>query len=261
MSLENLGLVPRISPETEIREVDGEDVVFYAGEQICPLGKKKSLDDKWVHSEPGYEVGRCKMIKRDGQRCKNPVRHGWTVCRSHGAGYASKPGGLTNEHIRTAMHAKHLPNRLIEKYEAFITDPEYISMRNEMALIDTRIADRLEMLDSSDAEKAWTQVRFVAGLLTKNDLTTDDVKKCRDKLSEALNIHGETEVWEEVLELIERRRRLADTERRRIVEAQEMLTVQEANALIANIMNIVINRVKDLQVRRAIADDMRRIMT
>jgi len=261
VTLENVEIVPRISPETDIKTVDGEDWVFYAGEKICPLGRKKYLDDKWVHPEPGYDVGRCKMIKRDGERCKNPVRHGWTVCRSHGAGYPDRPGGLNDKQVTTARHIQHLPNRLIEKYEEFITDPEYISMREEMALVDTRIAERLEMIDSSDTEQAWIKIQRVKSILDKKNIKGEDILTCRAELERALEISADVSVWGEVLELVERRRKLAETERRRVKDAQEMLTLQEANMFVATIMNIVMNRVKDPQTRRAIADDMKRVMS
>lgn len=260
MNLDNLP-IPVESPEAYIITIEGEQWVFYNGDKITPLGRKKALDDSWVHPEPGYEIGRCKMIKRDGERCKNPVRPGWTVCRSHGAGYPSRPGGLNDGQIADARHVKHLPNRLLDKFEEFLTDPEYVSMREEVALVDTRIAERLEMLSSSDTEAAWVKVRQVAIILDGDNISAEDIVKCRASLARAFEAVADNEVWTEVLELIERRRRLADTERRRIVDAQQMLTIQEANVLVATLMNIVMKHVKDPEIRRAIADEMKRIMT
>jgi len=254
--------LPESSPETEIRQHEGIDWVFYNGEPFVELGKKKALPDFWCHTEDGYEVGRCKMIKRDGQRCHNACRRGWTVCHYHGAGRPSNPGGLSNKSamslITTGRHSKHLPHRLVEQYEAYLTDPDALSMAAELSLLDTRIAEILDRLDSSDTDAAWGMVKRASGMLGSDKLR--NIEEIKDLLVEALQMKAnDSAVWSEVCGLIDQRRKVAEAERKRIIDAQQMMTYQEANTLVAYLMNSVMEHVTDPRIRRAISDDLKRV--
>jgi hypothetical protein len=254
-------LIQAISPEAEIRSVEDVEWVFYDNQPIVELGRKKALEDSWCHQEPGYIIGRCKMIKRDGQRCRNAVRKGWTVCHYHGAGRPSKPGGMTLSQTSTGRHSKHLPDRLLEKYRKYILDPESLSMAAEIALIDSRIAERLEMLDSSDVKNAWMKVRQAYAILQRKTVSDDDLIDVVGLMEESLAAkQADENVWQEVLVFVEQRRKIAETERRRIVDAQQTMTYQEANMLVAFLMNSVMEHVQDPEIRRAISEDMKRVM-
>ncbi len=244
------------SPETEIKSVGGTDLVYYDGELIVELGRKKALDNVWCHPEKGFKVGRCKMIKRSGGRCRNAVRHGWTVCRNHGAGSPDRPGGRP---VTIGRHSQHLPKRFLENYEQYLNDPDYLVMRSEMALLDARMGEILEKLDDAVSDNAWMQVRRALSLLkTKDRLSPDEVMDLTGYLEEALEMTAtEAEVWDEVTGLIEARRKVADTERRRITEAQKYLTYDEAHAMMALFVNAVTETVKDESIRTQILERMK----
>ena len=253
-------LMPTISPETEIRTHDNAQWVYYNGVCIVQLGRKKALDDRYCHPEPGYDVGRCKMIKRDGNRCKNPVRHGWTVCHFHGAGRPGKPGGLNNRQVTTARHTSALPTRLLAKYEEAINDPDYLSMTEELALLDTRMAEMLERLDTTDVKLAWQKVRRAYQLLDNDNIEDDGYNNALELLQEALTMKSADDtIWKEVAGIIEQRRKVAETERRRVVDAQSSMTYERANMLVAFLMSSVQSHVTDPEILRAIADDLKRV--
>lgn len=242
------------SPETEIRKVGEIDWVFFAGEPIVELGYKKSLDNMWVHPEPGFRIGRCKMIKRTGERCRNAVRRGWSVCRHHGAGTTEKPGGRPPV---TGRHSKYLPIRFLERYEEFLTDPDTLSMRSELALLDTRVGEVVERLDTADGADAWNKVRQ-AWYTLRNHKNVDDIVDAEGLLEDALESYaGEEEIWKEVSGLIEQRRKVADTERRRVIDAHQYLSYNEAQAMLAFVIDTVFTYVEDSQVRNAISDRLK----
>lgn len=253
-------VIPRISPDTEIVEIDEDDWVVYYGEQIVRLGYKKSLADYWCHPEPGYNVGRCKMIKTDGDRCSNAVRHGWTVCHYHGAGRPSRPGGLTLTRVSSGRWLQAVPERLMERYEQFLSDPDVLTLNSEMALIDTRVAELLARLDTADTKMAWTKVKMALKRLDKYEIDENDLEYAITHLSEAVTAKSaDQEVWKEITQLIENRRRLAETERRRIIDAQQTMTIEEANIFLAYVMTSLRTHVKDPFILTAIADDLKRV--
>lgn len=244
------------SPESEIKNVNGTDLVYYDGEPIVELGRKKALDNSWCRPEPGYNVGRCKMIKRDGGRCRNAVRHGWTVCRNHGAGNPDRPGGRP---ITIGRHSQHLPKRFLESYEQYLNDTDYMVMRSEIALLDARMGEILEKLDDAVSDNAWMYVRRALSILkTKDTLASNEVMDVTGYLEDALEMTAtEKEIWNEVTDLIEARRKVADTERRRITEAQKYLTYDEAYAMTALFVNAVTDLVEDENIRTQILERMK----
>jgi len=253
-------VIPDTSPETEIVR-DGDVLwVCYDGTRICELGRKKALPDAYVHHEAGYSVGRCKLIKANGDRCKNPVRPGWKVCRSHGAGYRDKPGGLNNKQIVNGKYANHLPAKLLTAYEEFVEDPDIVSMRNEMALLDARIIELVDTIGTSTSEDAWFSVRRACGVLGKKDIYEEDVEEAVGLLGNALVYNdNDDKVWKDLMNVIDNRRKLAETERRRIVDAQHTMTYEQANMIISYMMTSIRTHVEDPEILRAISEDMRRL--
>lgn len=64
-----------------------------------------------------------------------------------------------------------------------------------------------------------------------------------------------------VIELIEQRRKLADTEIKRVKLAQDTLTREQAKAFGAALLEAVRRHVRDMQVVQAIQDDVRSILS
>lgn len=254
--------IPHVSPETEIREQEGELWVYYYDEPHCSVGSKKALENYWVHKEPGYQVGRCKMVLRGGERCRNGCRPGWKVCHKHGAGGPSRPGGMSDYHMKQlGRHMAALPTGLAEKYSEFLNDPDTVSMASEMALLDTRIDQCIERLETADTEVAWAKVKQARRRVEKDEVTDKDLDFIFEMLDEAVDAkQNDMKLWGEITKLIEQRRKLSETEQRRIVAAKQMMTVEEANRLLAFLMNSINKHVDDPLIKRRIADDLREIM-
>lgn len=254
---------PVISPETEIIPDDaGNQQVYYDGELIGPVGRKRALPVEYCHAEPAYNTGRCRMIKSSGDRCKQPVRTGWSVCRFHGAGTERDPGGSA---AITGRFSKYLPTRFIETYEAHIADPDYLNLSHEMALVDTRLAELLGLLDGAETKAAWAKIRGVGyklNLALSHESIEDlreAVETCKHELYEAIAIRtADHELWSSIMEGVEQRRKLADTERRRIVDAKKYLTLTEANAMMAFVIDAVMKNVASPQERMRISEQMRK---
>lgn len=233
--------------------------VYYNGEPIVELGHKRALDNAWVHPEPKYTFGRCKMIKADGERCRQPVRHGWSVCKYHGAGTLENPAGRPPV---SGNYSSHLPTRYMADFESYMTDPNLLSMRKELALLDVRMGELLSRLETADAPLAWNKVAMAAAMLEKMLASgkTDALCDIIELMRSAIDIHKEDrDTWNELVNLIDKRRGVADVERRRIEAAKKYLTMQEANAMMAFLINSVMKHVSSPQERARISEDLRSI--
>jgi len=153
---------------------------------------------------------------------------------------------------------------MLETYEQFLSDPDILSLRSEMALMDARLAQQLRRLETNDSKEAWrlvSQAHVTLRMILDSptgECDSDDLAAISLSLRNALDAHAtDKEVWDDVQAIIMVRTKLADTERRRIVDARRFLTIEEANAMLAFVMDTVFTNVKDASVRAQIAERMK----
>src|SRR4051794_12837534 len=59
-------------------------------------------------------------------------------CRLHGG---LTPRGLANVNTRTGRYSRDLPTRVLARYESALADPELLSVRDDVALLQGAITD------------------------------------------------------------------------------------------------------------------------
>src|SRR5579863_9488305 len=79
--------------------------------------------------------------KRSGSRCRKWAMRGHTVCRNHGA---LSPRGVASPAFKTGRYSRSLPARLVGRYQEAVADPELLSLRDDLALIDSRTSALLQ---------------------------------------------------------------------------------------------------------------------
>jgi hypothetical protein len=79
--------------------------------------------------------------KRTGEQCRRRAVAGMRVCTVHGG---LTPRGAASVHFKTGRYSRYLPARLLDKYEDAGTDPRLLELREDIALLDARIAQLLE---------------------------------------------------------------------------------------------------------------------
>jgi hypothetical protein len=159
-------------------------------------------------------------------------------------------------------HSKILPKRLIDDYLAARDDPDKLALEDELALIDTRINDLLSRVDTGESGQLWTDLHKVV-----RDLEVAQRAHDTAAVAAAANTlivlvehgHGDAAAWRDVTDLIERRRRLVDSERKRLVEAQQMISVDQAMALMGLLVESVRQHVRDDGALRAVAAEFARL--
>lgn len=77
------------------------------------------------------DTKQCKAKTRLGDRCRRAATPGFDVCYMHGA-----RGGRPITH---ALYSKSVPPEWKERYEYFKTDPNYLSLKAEIALAQTNM--------------------------------------------------------------------------------------------------------------------------
>jgi len=154
-------------------------------------------------------------------------------CRMHNGQALS---GVAHPGYKHGRYAENLPSRLLERYQASVADPELLNLSAEIALLDSRVADVLSRVDSGESGALWRSLgRLRARFLAAQ--RAQDQDGMQEALVELLNAvgrgHADFEAWAEVADLLERRRRLVESEQKRRVAMQQVVTAEQALGLIA----------------------------
>ena len=155
--------------------------------------------------------------KRTGERCQAAAMPNG-VCRVHGG---QSRAGLNHPSLTHGRYSKHLPTKAMVEFQQALHDPELLSLRNDIALVDVRLNE------------------LVGGL--SGDTLPD------------------TPTWREILSVLQDRVVLVNSERKRLVDMQQMITGDQAMLLVARLAEMVNRHVSDPMERAAIATELGRI--
>lgn len=170
------------------------------------------------------------------------------------------PTGIALPQTQTGRYSKHLPTRMLSRYQEALTDSELLAMREEVSVIDARLADVLSRVDSGESGRIWSSLKKA----------WRDFRRAKpaDKLAAEMTIAdlinegvSDTEAWDEVRDLIDQRARLVSNERQRLVQLQQMLSVDQAMTLMAAVADAVRRHVVDRDALAAISADLGRLMS
>ena len=199
----------------------------------------------------------CGARTRSGGRCKRPGNGAGGRCSLHGGKSLT---GVASPTFKSGRYSKYLPQNLLGRYHEAAGDPELLAGREEVALLDVRIAAALKGLALGESGAQWTAVRaaFDAFRLAN---AREDLDQAREALTAlgALITRGaaDAQAWAEIGDLIERRSRLVERETKRLVTLQQFVTVEKAMVLVRLLMDSVRQHVSDPLALAAIAADVR----
>ncbi len=157
--------------------------------------------------------------KRAGRQCQRHAVPGMMVCKYHGG---RTPTGMGSPHFRHGRYSKYLPTGLVNRYVTARTDPELLSLRDEIGLVDTRITEVLTSTSDSAATLAA--------------------------------------VWETLEPLIEQRRKLVESEHKRLHVLHSVITAEQLMLLLATVTDVIKTHVHDREALSAISLDLKRLM-
>jgi hypothetical protein len=180
-------------------------------------------------------------------------------CRMHGG---TAPRGFAASNFKTGRYSKHLPQGLLETYERSRKDPDLLALDDEISLVDSRLVELLQKLDKGESGRLWIAASEVYGYMVESLKSGDisSVNRYMSKLGDILNKgRDEFSLWRDIGEQMDRRRSLAEAERKRLVEGQYMVDVDKARTLIAALAASVRKHVTDPKSLSAISEDFLRL--
>lgn len=201
-------------------------------------------------------MARCGAKTRSGGTCKNHTLPGSRRCRMHGG---KTPRGASLPQTTHGRYSQYLPDRLKDRYLAAEADNELLNLRSDMALVESRIADLLQRVDTGESGAIWKALRKTYSALTKaqrsgdTEATAASMDDLADLITRGWNDYA---AWEEVQELVDQRRKLVETERKRLVDMQQMITSEQAVMLVTSVVEAVKRHVDDTETLHRISRDL-----
>lgn len=217
---------------------------------------KKKIAEEEIIRVRGAAI--CGAIKKNGEACRGKAMTNGR-CRLHGG---KSLAGSVHPSYKTGRYSKYMPTNLKAMYDESISSPNQLELGDEVGLLDSRIADRLQALENKDAANAtwkelqgmWKQFMFAvrSGNQEQQQLLLGELNTFIGRGS------TQADIWYELTNLIESRRKLVDSEGRRLEVKQNIVTVEQAFGLVnamVGILKEVVYRHADPQIARKILID------
>jgi hypothetical protein len=162
-----------------------------------------------------------------GELCEAIAIKGKTKCRKHGGRSLS---GLAHPNFKTGRYSKDLPTQMALRAAEARGNPELLSVSDDIALIETRIAEVLTQLGTGESGGTWLALKrridefHVA--MTRGDMAgmNEHFQAMRALVREGAST---ALAWQELRRLEEVRCKLVQTEMKTLQGLQQMLTMQQ----------------------------------
>lgn len=198
---------------------------------------------------PPNRFKRCRQDKIDSDTKR---------CRQHG-GMSDR--GAASHSFKTGEYSEYMPHALGERLENFMNDPTISSLREDLALADTRLSMKLEEIEGMETGQRWEELEERAAELDVA-LRNDDPATANQALREIQRIiqegAEEKEHWDEIFDIMEQKRKLAETENKRIKASSNTLTPEEASMLIDVMVQLMKDVVEEHDVPKEALKDFNR---
>jgi hypothetical protein len=183
------------------------------------------------------------------------------VCRMHGG---KTPKGPALPQFRTGKFSKVLPVRLAAAYREAAKDPELLSLRSEIALLDARIIELLGRAETGESGALWDALQH-AWAQFRRERASGDVQGMHAAMAhlDALMEQGLRDhlAWAEIGDAIEQRRKLVDSEQKRLVALRQVLSREQALTLIGVLTQIITKHIADRSTLAGIVADIQALTT
>lgn len=189
--------------------------------------------------------GTCQALTATGDACRNPATSASGLCSIHARGVV-KPSG-------PSRYTRHLPSHLRRHYRDALADPHLCSLKESLALLETRIVTLLGRMGTPESETRWRQLQDAYNLLMAARQRADGggMARAMGRLQDAISGgNADEETWRELQEVLRVKRELTQAETRRQHEAGDYITVERFLAFVTAITHLIVDRVPDLMLRQ-----------
>lgn len=201
----------------------------------------------------------CGASTMENAPCKAaPMENG--RCRKHGG---KTPVGIASANWETGKHSRlfpTLPTRLLDAAARSHADPELLSLRRQISVLEARDGELYAELTTGESGAAWGQASRV---LREALLVQEDEERGHEfpGLMHQLELIvadgvGDRVTWAEIHNNYEMARRLRDSEMTRLKSLQAAMDAKQVKSIIGRLLAIIKRRVIDPTTLGLIMEDV-----
>jgi hypothetical protein len=200
-----------------------------------------------------YKGPFCGAKTRAGGSCRAPAMSNGR-CRVHGG---AQPKGALHPNWKGKGHSRYIPQNLMGIFIGAMEDVDRLSMDQDLALLDTRMALLLQNLESGASAATWDELgktmeafrgAQARGKLNDMHLAMGHMQELIEKGS------GETAAWTEIGDLIKTKQKIVDSEEKRQVSQGKAIPADQVMNMISVLGRIMMDEVADPAARRKVAE-------
>ena len=197
--------------------------------------------------------------KRSQQRCRKPATPGHAVCHMHGSKSFTGLGSRTYRH---GKYSKVLPVQLQGRYEQARTDKSLLSVREDIAVAEARLADLFSRIDTGESGHLWHELRQTVEAFSAA-MQAGEVPAMQRHFATMRQLvtqgSDDAQAWRDIQQLWLSRCRLTETEIKTLATAQQMVTVEQVMTYFGLITETIVQTVQtyaDVATARQILADL-----
>ena len=176
------------------------------------------------------------MAKQTRQRCVNVAEVGMLGCKTHGGAQLT---AAASPQYRDGSRSQALPLRLQAQYQAAMQDPDLLSLRQDLGVLELRVTELLGRLDTGESSATWQQVQDL-GAKVASALEDGNPAAATKYLAQLQEVTGAavagSEAWQELRAVLRDRATLATLEQKRLLEVQGTVPVEAFLAMLGHLM-------------------------
>jgi hypothetical protein len=206
------------------------------------------------------DVARCGARTRNGAGpCRQPGMAPSGRCRLHGG---KSPRGLASPLTKTGRYSRDLPTRVAARYESALADPELLSVRDDIALLQGSIQQVMAEIREAEARPDFDAILGMVERISDGWRGWDWTRMSSELEALKDAITGQRQAraaMREVRELIREKAILVAQENRILVDREQMITVEQFLMAMRAMGAAVRRLVDDPEKLRLIEAEFRRL--
>lgn len=149
-----------------------------------------------------------------------------------------------------------------KKYQMILKNGTIMSNRYSVDLLDQRIQQLLERIDNDEAPERMAALyalfQDVKANQGKNEAAMYAALSAMDVVMEAA--YHDYEAWKQIMEMLDVRRKLIDSEVKVVKDLKAILTAEQAYNMVAKMQAVIMDEVKDPKALRRISYKFARLI-
>ena len=165
--------------------------------------------------------------------------------------------GAMHPRFTHGLYSKYLPTRFAQLFQS-LEGKDLLDLTEDIKLLNARLMDIAKRVDSGESGELWKQALELFGRAREayalgDGEAPDLLNELGDLLSRGA---ADWDAWEKIEEIVVKKTKVVESQRKRAVEAHEMLAAQDARAMMRAITEglkrAVEEHVTDPEVKRKI---------